>query len=111
METFEDERGLFGPNERIQMRDAGIRIEIPEPKVVPVSANGVIPPPIDLDGKLAFYPGEEPWNNNETIAQTLQRIHGLSAQIVCTDAFQHTAAVHKMAQTRADLTRHIPDVF
>jgi hypothetical protein len=111
MSTIEDERGMFGPDERIAMRDIGIRIEIPEPAVNPVSVDGTVPPPIDLDGVLAFYPGEEPHKNVGSIAKTMQKIHELSTQIACTDAFQHASTVHRMAQIRADLTRHLPDVF
>ncbi len=111
MSTIEDDRGMFGPNERVMMREAGIHVEIPKPATIPVSVESSVPPPIDLDGVLAFYPGEEPHKNVGTMAQTIQRIHDLSAQIVCTDAFQHESTVHQMALIRADLTRHIPDVF
>ncbi len=111
MSTIEDERGTFGPDERILMRKAGIHVEIPEPATIPVSVESSVPPPIDLDGGLAFYPGEEPHKNVGSIAKTMQRIHELSTQIVCTDAFQHASTVHQMAQRRADLTRHLPDVF
>ena len=111
MNSFEDDRGIFGPLERMMMRNAGIRVEIPKPADRSVHNDGAVPQPIDLDGGLAFYPGEEPQNNVGSIAKTIQKIHELSAQIVGTDAFQHSSTVHQMAQTRADLTRHLPDVF
>ncbi len=99
MNSIEDDRGIFGPDERVQMqRNSGIRIEIPEPSITPANINGAIPPAIHLDGGLAFYPGEEPQSNAGSIARTMQQIHELSNQIVCTDAFEHGSTVHQMAQ-------------
>ncbi|MBM3227888.1 hypothetical protein FJZ27_03445 [Candidatus Peribacteria bacterium] len=65
--------------------------------------------PIDLEGGLAFYPGEEP--NSLSIGRMMERVHALSKQITATDAMEQPMKVLGMAQERADLTRHLPDVF
>ncbi len=123
MNSIEDDRGIFGPDERMMMRETGINI-------IPGSADESDPDasmiamrdasshkrskdvaPINLDLGLMHYPGEEPQNNFRSIAGTMQQIRNLSERITHTDANQHPMEVQRMAEKRDDLTRHLPDVF
>lgn len=111
MNSIEDHRGIFGPEERVMMqRNTGIRIEIPEPSITPEGIDGAVPPPIDLDGGLQYSPREEP-QNIRNIGQTMQQIHKLSQEIACADGMRNPMQLQTMTQIRADLTRQLPDVF
>jgi hypothetical protein len=117
METIKDDRGIFGPDERNMMRKAGVVVIIPEPLTDPdaemialrdrsMQKTSSDVAPIDLDGELNFFPGEEPRHAN-----IIAHVRALSEQITQTDATQDPNAVAQMAAKRADLTQMLPDVF